>query len=265
MGISINVNQRQDYSYLFQSMSSMSGGGGMSNLNWLSDYASIKNGSYGKLMKAYYGKSNVSSTQSASTAKKTADKKSISTASDTAKTLSGIEKSAEALKESADALLVKGSKSVFTKKSVTTKDELGLNKTTKEYDTDAIYKAVSAFADDYNNLIDKAGDSNTASIVRKTDSLVNLTQSNKKLLAKVGITVDSDNKLSIDKEAFQKADMNTVKSLFSGTGSYAYQVSAQASMIDYAANTESVRANTYTGYGTYSNSYSSGSMMDYMF
>ena len=264
MGISINVNARQNYSYLFQSMSSSSGGG-MSNLNFLSDYASIKNGSYGKLMKAYYGKSNVTSTNSTSTAKTATNKKSISTSSDTAKTLSDIEKSADTLKESADALLAKGSKSVFTKKSVTTKDELGFNKTTKEYDTDAIYKAVSAFADSYNSLIDKAGDSNTASITRKADSLLSLTQANKSLLSKVGITIGSDNKLSIDEKAFKEADMNTAKSLFSGTGSYAYQVSAQASMIDYAANTESTRANTYTGFGTYSSAYSSGSMMDYMF
>ena len=47
MGIRINVSNNQDSSYLFQSLSSS---GGMGNLNFLSDYASIKNGSYGKLM-----------------------------------------------------------------------------------------------------------------------------------------------------------------------------------------------------------------------
>ncbi len=53
MGIQLNMGYtgvKQDYSYLFQSIS------GNSNLNFLSDYASIKNGSYGKLMKAYYSK-----------------------------------------------------------------------------------------------------------------------------------------------------------------------------------------------------------------
>ena len=53
MRIGINVGKNQDYSYLFQSLSS--GSGGMGNLNFLSDYASIKNGSYAKLMKTYYG------------------------------------------------------------------------------------------------------------------------------------------------------------------------------------------------------------------
>ena len=48
MGIGIDVSAlKTDYSSLFSSVGSGSG-------NWLADYASIKNGSYGKLMKAYY-------------------------------------------------------------------------------------------------------------------------------------------------------------------------------------------------------------------
>ena len=49
MGVKINVDSSQDYSYLFQSLSS----GGMGNLNFLSDYSSIKNGSYGKIGRAH--------------------------------------------------------------------------------------------------------------------------------------------------------------------------------------------------------------------
>ena len=64
MGIGINVGGNQDYSYLFQNLSSSSGG--MGNLNFLSDYASIKNGSYGKLMKTYYGTTQDSGTGTSS-------------------------------------------------------------------------------------------------------------------------------------------------------------------------------------------------------
>ena len=64
MGISIDVSNKQDYSYLFQSMSSSSGG--MGNLNFLSDYASIRNGSYGKLLKTYYNKAKDSGTEASS-------------------------------------------------------------------------------------------------------------------------------------------------------------------------------------------------------
>lgn len=262
MGIGINVNMKQDYTYLFQGLSSSSGG--LGNLNFLSDYASIKNGSYGKLMKAYYGKNANSSTAKTSKSD-TTTKKSISTAADSAKTLSAIEKSADELKESADALITKGSKSVFNKKSVTTKDELGFEHTTKEYDTDAIYKAVSDFTKDYNSLIEQAGASGTRSIINRTNSLINMTDANEKLLSEVGITINDDNTLSLDEETFKNADMTTVKSLFNGNSSYAYRVSAQASLIDFAASTESTKANTYTGAGTYSNAYSAGNIVDSIF
>ena len=45
-------NTNVDYSYLFGGMQTPLAGSGFS----LSDYASIKNGSYGKLLKAYYAK-----------------------------------------------------------------------------------------------------------------------------------------------------------------------------------------------------------------
>ena len=53
MSINFNAGMNQDYSYLFQGLSS--NGSSYGNLNFLSDYAAIKNGSYGRLMKTYYG------------------------------------------------------------------------------------------------------------------------------------------------------------------------------------------------------------------
>ena len=50
----MNISMRNDYSYLFNSMNSKAtSSNGMYGIN-LSDYASIKSGGYGKLMKAYY-------------------------------------------------------------------------------------------------------------------------------------------------------------------------------------------------------------------
>lgn len=256
MGIRINVNARQDYSYLFQSMTT-SRGNSLGNLNFLSDYASIKNGSYGKLMKAYYAKD--AADKVASTGKDTeTKKKSISTAADSAKTLSEIEKAADAMKESADSLLVKGSKSVFRKKN---------EKATvsEEYDTDAIYKAVSGFVTDYNDLLSKTSAASSKNLQSKADTLAAVTSANAKLLSRVGITVNSDSSLSLDEEAFKKSDMGTVKNLFGTTGAYGYKVSAQASMIDYTAAKESTKSNTYTANGTYSNVYSAGNILNSFF
>lgn len=256
MGIRINVNARQDYSYLFQSMTT-SRGNSLGNLNFLSDYASIKNGSYGKLMKAYYAKDAADKVASAGKDTET-KKKSISTAADSAKTLSEIEKAADAMKESADSLLVKGSKSVFRKKN---------EKATvsEEYDTDAIYKAVSGFVTDYNDLLSKTSAASSKNLQSKADTLAAVTSANAKLLSRVGITVNSDSSLSLDEEVFKKSDMGTVKNLFGTTGAYGYKVSAQASMIDYTAAKESTRSNTYTANGTYSNVYSAGNILNSFF
>lgn len=256
MGIRINVNARQDYSYLFQSMTT-SKGNSLGNLNFLSDYASIKNGSYGKLMKAYYAKDAADKT--ASKGKDTETKKnSISTAADSAKTLSEIEKAADTMKESADSLLVKGSKSVFRKKN----EKATIS---EEYDTDAIYKAVSGFVTDYNDLLSKTSAASSKNLQSKADTLAAVTSANAKLLSRVGITVNSDRSLSLDEEAFKKSDMGTVKNLFGTTGAYGYKVSAQASMIDYTAAKESTRSNTYTANGTYSNVYSAGNILNSFF
>lgn len=262
MGIGINVNTKQDYSFLFQSLPT-GNSGGLGNLNFLSDYASIKNGSYGKLLKAYYAKDVGDNKAATSTTKN--DKLTTSTAADSVKTLSEIEASSDKLKESADALIAKGKDSVFNEIDITSKDENGHSTTTKGYDTDAIYKKVEEFVKDYNSLLDKAGDSNTTKIQNKTLSLINVSASNENLLGKVGITINDDNTLSINEETFKKADMTTVKSLFNGNASYAYRVSAQASLIDFAASTESSKANTYTYNGSYGNTYSSGSIFDSLF
>ena len=163
----------------------------------IADYSAIRTGSYFKLMKAYYG-GNDSASKIVETNKKT----STSTAKDDTKTLAKIEDAAEELKGASDALLDKTKKSVFNK--VTTTDAKG--NTTTDYDKDAIYKKVSAFVDSYNNLLKKSEDSNTNGILNAVSSMVRTTDSNEKLLSKVGITVGVDNKLSIDEDTFKKAD-----------------------------------------------------------
>ena len=235
---------------LFSGLSngSRSSNSGLLGIN-IADYSAIRTGSYFNLMKAYYG-GNDSASKIVETNKKT----STSTAKDDTKTLAKIEDAAEELKSASDALLDKTKKSVFNK--VTTTDAKG--NTTTDYDKDAIYKKVSAFVDSYNNLLKKSEDSNTNGILNAVSSMVRTTDSNEKLLSKVGITVGVDNKLSIDEETFKKADMSLVKSLFNGNGSYGYQVSAKASLADYYAEREASRGNTYGNKGTYTYNYNTG-------
>lgn len=237
---------------LFSSLNNGKSSSGTTDLLGInySDYATIRSGSYYKLMKAYY------STDASEAVTNAVSDKTTATSKDDTKALARIENAADDMKASADALLETGSKSLFKTERVT--DEMG--NVTTQYDTDEIYKAVSQLVSDYNSLIDEASESNTSNISGAAERLVKMTGYNEKMLASVGITVDEDNHLQIDEETFKKADMTTVKGLFNERGGYGYQVSAQTSMINYYAENEASKSNTYTSVGTYTYNYNTGAL-----
>lgn len=256
--MSITISAKTDYSTLFSSLSSSSSSSSssLSSLtSLLGDYASIKSGAYGKLMKAYYSESSTDAVKSI--AEDSTSKTTTSTDSETTK-LSKVQTASDALKESADALYATGTDSLFNKKDITTTDENGVETTTYGYDTDAIYKAVSGFVTNYNSVISAVDDADNDTVSNRGTTLSNISSSYKSALGKIGITINDDSTLSLDETTFKNADVSSVKSLFNGSGSYAYQVSAQASLIDYAAESES--SVTYTSAGTYSSLTSSGSL-----
>ncbi len=244
--MAISIQAKTDYSALFNSLSTSGSGSSSSlgNLNFLSDYAAIKNGSYGKLMKAYYAETGSSSEVSSVVSSKT----STSTSADTTETLGKMQTATDDLKESADALLENGTKSLF-----------------KEADATKIYDSVKAFVDDYNSVLDVADITNSTSILKRVTNMVANTESYESSLREIGITINDDNSLTVDKEKFLAADMDKVKALFNKTGSFGYVTSAQSSLINYAANNEASKANTYSVSGSYANNYSSGSIFDSLF
>lgn len=256
----INIQHKTNYSFLFSNLGS-SGGGAASNLNFLSDYASIKNGSYGKLMKAYYGKTDSKDIYKSNPL----TNPSNATGKDTTKTLAKVQSSTDALKESADALLATGKNSVFNQKDAVVTDGEGNETTAKVYDTDKIYKEVSQFVKDYNSVLGAAGNVNSTTILGRTTSMITATKANTKMLNSLGITINKDNTLSVDEKTFKAADMSKAKSLFQGNGSYGYRVSAQASLINFAADKEAAKANTYGMNGAYNNTYSAGNIFNSFF
>jgi hypothetical protein len=253
--MSINIQAKSDVSYLFSSLGSSSSSNSLSN--FLSDYASIKNGSYAKLMKAYYSSSASDSVKSIAK-NSTASTSTSSLTDEESKTYAKVQTTTDALKDAADALL---DKSLFAEKDITTKDENGVESTAKGYDTDAIYKAVDSFVTSYNSVVKAADDIEDTTTARRVVNMTSSTVSNTKSLAAVGITVNEDGTLTLDKDSLQKADVSKVKTLFNGTGSYGYQVSAQASLINYAADSV-INKGIYTTSGTYSTLFSSGNLFN---
>ncbi|NLG04420.1 MAG: hypothetical protein GX567_11430, partial [Clostridia bacterium] len=213
--------------------------------SFLFDYASIKNGSYGKLVKAYYAKNS-------DTAKNTEEIKTEN------KNNSQVKGDADALKSAADELVASGSKSVFNQTDI--KGEDGVTK--KGYDYDAIYKSVKKFADKYNDLVGSAGNSESDAVLSRTLSMIKNTSKNENLLGKVGITIGEDNKLTVDEKKLKAASINDLKALFSGAGSYAYSISSSASLIADKAANELAKANSYSANGTYSYSKEVGNLYD---
>ncbi|MGN0400735.1 MAG: hypothetical protein ACI4HQ_00570 [Acetatifactor sp.] len=257
MGIS--VQPRSDVSYLFSGMGTgINSTSSMSSL--FSDYASIKNGSYGKLLKAYYNEAAGGALKSA-VRDSVGNRKNAVTGmtSEESKAYTRVEKDSDALKSAADGLL---GKSLFQKKDITEKDGNGAESTTRDYDKNSIYQAVNGFVNSYNALMTSAEDTEDATLQRRVESLGNKTLGSSKALKAVGITIGEDGRLSLDKDTFMKSDMIRVKSLFNENGSYGYQVSAQASLISYAADSAVEKGSAYSVGGTYSSTFHTGNLFN---
>jgi hypothetical protein len=230
------------------SSSSSSASSGLFSFN-VSDYNMIRSGSYFKLLKSYYASD---SSNAKSTQEDFSNSYTTSTSKETSTTLANIESTTDDLNESAEALY-KTNASAFKKVSS--------GSGTCDYDTDAIYNAVSSFVDDYNSVIKAAGKSSASGITSAAESLANVTAQNADALSELGISIDSEKStLSIDKETFRSADMSKAKTLFNGTGSYAYNVATKSSLLNYQAEREASKSSTYSSTGTYSTNYISGTI-----
>lgn len=207
MGIGLNgLNSgiTDTYSALLGGGSTGSGDA-MSSL--LTDYASIKNGSYGKMMKSYYAKVKEEDGTEASSKNDPKNKAADSASASAARKFYETASAMNGLNYSADNM-------------------------------DELYDKVSAFVKDYNSLIKTASNSKSGTVKAQADALNDYTYQNYKLFAKIGITMNSDRTLSIDEETFRKVNektgstnVPTMMTLFKGMGSFADKAADRASKI----------------------------------
>lgn len=208
----------------------------------LSDYYSIKNGSYKKLITAYYNKSDKAEPVKASSA----------TSADSSGKIATVKSASDKLYAASDALVKKGASSVFARKD-------------GEYNMDGIYEGVKKFVDAYNDAVKEGEGANSSSLKRAAGYITDTTKANIKNLAGIGITVNSDNSLSLNENIFKSSKVSDIQSMFNGAGSYGYSISAKASQMAYSAGMEAGKANTYTGAGRYDYNFSAGDIYDSMF
>jgi len=224
----------------------------ISNLSGLyGDYANIRNGSYKKLLTAYYDKVDGSkeATMKLFSQKATGVDSLINSGDES---LVSAKSSADNLSSSALVLAERGKNSIFQKKeSYSVDEETGEKSVSFDYDKEEIKKAVSQFVSDYNSMLDKAADTDSTKVMEKTLSMIDSTNAYKNSLGKVGITIGSDNKLTIDEKKFDEANMTSVKSLFNDSNSFGQRTMQRAMQISSEATKEQLSAMLYTNKGSY--------------
>jgi hypothetical protein len=258
MGINVNM----DYSTLFSSMSGASSSNnylsGLSGM--LSDYSSIKNGSYGKLVSAYYKKidgENSSSKADDSKDAKAAEKSKSQQAAAEKKKYSSIASSANALEESAEKLTNSGADSIFEKAWKTKTDADGNTSQVYDYNEEKIVSAVSDFVNKYNSLVSASADASDTNTSTRTSYMSKITNSFKDELSSIGISVSDKGKLSLDKDKMKEVGMESVKNILGNRSGYAYQMSSSASSIESAASKAASNSSTYSKSGSVTPDYSS--------
>ena len=131
-------------------------------------------------------------------------------------------------------------------------------------DSTKLSDSVQSFVDDYNSTIDALKGSDSIDALRKGVYMTNTAKAYSRSLSKIGISVGSDNKLSLNKDTLAAADTNTVKSLLSGNYSFTNKTADKAGSINRAA---SLKAQvTYTSQGLldyYTNNNSSNSLSSF--
>ena len=241
--MSLTINNGNGLSTLFSSLNNntQSGVGGLSSL--LSEYNSIKNGSYAKLARQYYSKDpdakkvslnddfKDSSVKIKNDSKISENKSLISDVSSFKKALSA----------------VKSDDTLFEKKTV--KDENGNENT--DYDYDKIYDKLSSFAKAYNSVIEAGGESDSDTVLRNTLSMTKAVDASKKSLTSIGFSVNSDNTLSISKDSLMKGDMSSAKYLFGGTSNFTRQLETLSTNVASQAASDVYSLGGYTSTGAY--------------
>ena len=91
----------------------------------------------------------------------------------------------------------------------------------------------------------KLSEYNVSNILEKPQT--SSTKANSRLLSEVGITIGKENKLELDEDKLKNANISTLKTLFTGTNSFADRIAQKADAISKAISNS---AKSYTSSGS---------------
>lgn len=216
----LNKYTTTDYSSLFSSLPKKDEStNGFENL--ATEFNSIRSGSYGKLLSAYYKKMN-----------------------------SGDSATEAIQKETANRQLVGGNASSL-KSAAKTLSKVDFYDDSKGADEKKL-KAVKDFISAYNSVIDTADDVNSKGILQNAVWMTNITKKSAGLLNELGISIGDNNQLTLDETKWADANNSTKAALFNGRQGFAEKMVYKANqMTNFSAEKASYTASAYKDNGDY--------------
>lgn len=222
------MNVKNNYSSLFSSL-----GSGAGSSNFLSDYASIKNGSYGRLMKSYYG--TVKSSGSTASKKTTnvvdkilEEKRNPKVSKDTQEANTNLTTGLADLKTTVSTLQ-------NAKTYTDTKDGSSA--------ADKTVSAMKAYVEDYNKVVTASKGSTLTNKTAYVANMMSSTAANADKLSEIGVTVNANGTLELNEAKLKEAGTSKVQDLFSPKDIMSYG-STIASRLQFAGAASSTNSTT---------------------
>ncbi len=200
----------------------------------LGDYSAIRSGSYGKIMKSYYGeqKSSVSS-RSSSKSKTLLDE----ILEERRNPKESKEVSAANSKLSTSVSTFKNALSTLQNENTYKDTENGLDARSK------VENALKSYVSAYNDALTTAKKSTNLNMTSNVAGALDATKASAEELSELGISVNSNGTLTFDANKFKTIELDTVKNAFDGNAalSYGSKVASRLNRIaDSTASTSKV-------------------------
>ncbi len=227
MGTNINSNMFSNFSF------------GSGNQNFFSDYASIKNGSYSRLMKAYYGRGYESDT---------------STNGGTGRRSSNvIEKLIEERMnpkvskevQEANANLTSGISSLKSSVSVLQNEKTYTDTEKGQTAEEKVVSAMKDYVTQYNNVVMNAKQSTLSGKTSHVAGMMRSTAENADKLSEMGITINKNGTLQLNERKLKDTDISKVQDLFSSKDITGYGATVM-SRLQFAGTTSGTSGTTST-------------------
>lgn len=202
----------QNFSQMFQGLSSGSGSG---NTNFLADYASLKSGSYGRLMKAYYGSG--SSSSSVSSGSKAQTNNVLERILEERRN----PKVSEDVKE-ANANLTAGIPTLKNTVSTLQNDNTYTDTQNGQSATEKVASAMKNFVSQYNDVVNAAKQSTLSNKTAYIANMMKTTKANADKLSEIGVTVNANGTLQFNEATMKSAGISKVQEMFSSKDSMSY-------------------------------------------